>query len=147
MAKRLYRSQKTKVIGGVAGGLADYLNIDHVLIRVLFVITSLFSGMGFLLYIILWIVVPQEPLTINSDVPYENENLGFENEESSNSSRTTVSETGGSGRVVTGLILIGIGIIFLIDRYIPHFDFSDILPIIIIIVGIALIINSVKTNK
>jgi len=147
MTKRLYRSQKTKVIGGVAGGLADYLNMDPVLVRVIFVIISLFSGTGLILYIILWIVVPQEASDNNADTSDENGNIEFNNEDSSNNPGTSANETAGSGRVITGLVLIGIGIIFLVERYIPHFDFSDILPIIFVIIGIALIINSAKTNK
>lgn len=147
MTKRLYRSQKTKVIGGVAGGLADYLNMDPVLVRVIFVIISLFSGTGLILYIILWIVVPQEASDNNADTSDENGNIEFNNEDSSNKPGTSANETAGSGRVITGLVLIGIGIIFLVERYIPHFDFSDILPIIFVIIGIALIINSAKTNK
>ena len=50
------------MIGGVAGGLADYLNLDPILIRVILVITLFLNGAGFLLYVILWIVVPQESI-------------------------------------------------------------------------------------
>jgi len=56
-AKRLYRSEEDRMIGGVCGGLADHLEIDPVLVRVL-AIVFLFMGGGFLAYIILWIVIP-----------------------------------------------------------------------------------------
>ena len=59
--KRLYRQLKDKVIGGVCTGLADYFEVDPVLIRVLFVIALFLGSMGFWLYIILWIVVPKAP--------------------------------------------------------------------------------------
>ena len=55
--KRLYRSEKNRVIGGVCGGIAEYFNLDPVLIRVIAIILF-FMGGGFLAYIILWIVVP-----------------------------------------------------------------------------------------
>jgi len=62
MAKKLYRSQKHKMIGGVCGGLAEYFDIDVSLVRLLFValalITALFP-MG-IFYIIAWIVIPSE---------------------------------------------------------------------------------------
>ena len=56
--KKLYRSQDDKVIGGVASGLASYFGVDVVVIRVLFVV-SIFFVVGFILYIILWIITPE----------------------------------------------------------------------------------------
>jgi phage shock protein PspC (stress-responsive transcriptional regulator) len=60
MAKRLYRSEKDKIIGGVCAGIAEYLNIDPVIVRVLFVLALISEGFGFMLYVILWIVIPSE---------------------------------------------------------------------------------------
>jgi phage shock protein PspC (stress-responsive transcriptional regulator) len=57
--KRLYRHPNDKVIGGVCSGIAAYLNTDPALIRVLFVVLLFGFGSGLLLYIILWIVIPQ----------------------------------------------------------------------------------------
>jgi len=61
--KRLYRQTKDKMIGGVCSGLSEHLDIDPVILRVLFVF-ALFLGMGFLLYIILWIIIPKAPKTL-----------------------------------------------------------------------------------
>lgn len=61
MAKRLYRSRDEKIIGGVAGGLAEYLQLDVTLIRVVWVLVTLLGGSGLLAYLIMWIIVPQEP--------------------------------------------------------------------------------------
>ncbi len=58
MAKRLYRSETDKIIGGVCGGIAEYLNIDSVIIRVLFILALISEGFGLMLYIILWVVLP-----------------------------------------------------------------------------------------
>jgi phage shock protein C len=60
-ARRLYRSLSQRMIGGVCGGLGEYLAIDPTLIRVLFVLAALFGGHGILLYLILLILVPVEP--------------------------------------------------------------------------------------
>lgn len=59
--KRLYRSTKNRVIGGVCGGLGDYLNVDPVLLRVLWAVFFFVGGMGLLAYIIAWIVMPERP--------------------------------------------------------------------------------------
>jgi phage shock protein PspC (stress-responsive transcriptional regulator) len=62
MNGRLYRSRDERVLAGVAGGLADYLDVDPSLVRVVWVILALFSGGGFLIaYIVMAFVVPEEP--------------------------------------------------------------------------------------
>ncbi len=60
--KVLRRSRTNRMIGGVVGGLADYLGMDPVLARVLYVLISVFSAAfpGILVYIILWVVMPEE---------------------------------------------------------------------------------------
>ena len=58
MKDKLYRSRRVRVFGGVAGGLAQYFNLDIILVRVLFVVIAILHGFGILLYIILWIVIP-----------------------------------------------------------------------------------------
>lgn len=55
--RRLYRNENDKVLGGVCSGLANYFNIDVVIARIIFVVL-LFSGVGFLTYIIMWVAVP-----------------------------------------------------------------------------------------
>jgi phage shock protein PspC (stress-responsive transcriptional regulator) len=55
--KRLFRNENDKVLGGVCSGLANYFNIDVVIARIIFVVL-LFSGVGFLTYIIMWVAVP-----------------------------------------------------------------------------------------
>ena len=61
-AKRLYRDENHKMIGGVCSGLANYFGIDIVIARVIFLVL-LFSGVGLLAYIILWIAVPSSAST------------------------------------------------------------------------------------
>jgi phage shock protein C len=60
--RRLYRSRTNRKLAGVCGGLAQYFNIDATLIRVLFVVFTLLGGPGLVVYVVLWIVVPEEPL-------------------------------------------------------------------------------------
>lgn len=60
--KRLYRSGKDKILGGVCGGIAEYLRVDPTLIRLLWVVGTLISmGAGILAYIIAWIIIPRNP--------------------------------------------------------------------------------------
>ena len=56
--KVLRRNVFNKVFGGVCSGLADYFNLDVVLVRVIFAASFLFAGVGAGLYLLLWLVVP-----------------------------------------------------------------------------------------
>ncbi len=60
--KKLYRSRKDQIIGGVCGGLGDYFEIDPVLIRIGFFLLALFSGIGLISYIFMWIIVPEKQM-------------------------------------------------------------------------------------
>jgi phage shock protein C len=59
--KRLYRSGKDKMLGGVCGGIAEYLGVDPVLIRLLWILAIFAWGSGILAYIIAWIIIPRNP--------------------------------------------------------------------------------------
>ena len=58
---RLYRSGKEKLLAGVCGGIAEYLKVDPVLIRLVWVALILTGGIGIPLYLIAWIVIPRNP--------------------------------------------------------------------------------------
>ena len=58
--KVLLRSQEDRMIFGVSGGLADYLNVDPVLVRLFFVLLALSTGWGFIIYILLAILMKEE---------------------------------------------------------------------------------------
>ncbi len=60
MEKRLQRSRTEKMLGGVCGGLAAYFGVDPTLVRVLWIAMTLIVGVGILLYLILWVVMPLE---------------------------------------------------------------------------------------
>lgn len=61
--KRLYRSNRDAMLGGVCGGLADYFNLDPTIVRLLFVLLAFVTAFApvFLIYLILWVVVPRNP--------------------------------------------------------------------------------------
>ena len=60
----LHRSRRHRIIAGVCGGLAEWLGWDPTLVRILYVVVSVCSAAfpGILVYLILWIVMPKEPL-------------------------------------------------------------------------------------
>jgi phage shock protein C len=60
-SKKLYRSMRNKMLGGVSAGLGEYLNIDPTIVRLGFVALALMGGPGIVIYLIMWLVVPPEP--------------------------------------------------------------------------------------
>jgi phage shock protein C len=59
-ARRLYRSRKGQVVAGVCAGLAEYFKVDATLVRLAFAVLTVFGGLGALLYLIAWIILPEE---------------------------------------------------------------------------------------
>lgn len=146
---RLYRSKTDTMVGGVCGGLGAYLNVDPILFRVLFVLALIVGGSGLLVYVILWIVLPEGYITTA-----ETENLNNETMNDTKNQESGFTPGGGSskpqkndGNLWGGLILITLGGIFLIDRFVPRIDFGDLWPLILIVVGIILITKSYQQTR
>jgi phage shock protein C len=59
--RKLYRSRTDRKLAGVCGGLAQYFNLDATLIRVLFIVLAVLGGSGLVIYLAIWIIVPNEP--------------------------------------------------------------------------------------
>lgn len=129
--KKLERDTQHKVIGGVCSGLANYFNIDVSLLRILVACPILFAGAGFWVYIILWLVMPAATLGQTS-----NETSQFVAEEVPDASPK------GKGSLVFGLILIGIGTLGLLHRFVPEFNWQMIWPLALIVLGIFLLFPS-----
>jgi len=59
--KKLYRLPESKKIAGVCAGLGEYFDLDPLLLRLLFAISIFFGGVGLLIYVLMWILVPEKP--------------------------------------------------------------------------------------
>jgi phage shock protein PspC (stress-responsive transcriptional regulator) len=59
--KRVYRSKKNKMLAGVCGGIAEYFDIDPVLVRLLLVLLVLMGFAGIILYLVAWLIMPENP--------------------------------------------------------------------------------------
>jgi phage shock protein C len=154
--KRLYRSAKSKVFGGVAGGIAEYFDIDPIIIRLLFVVLVFAGGGGFLVYLILWIALPLEPITSFTM------NMGSgEPQGSGNASEQSTTDFGpgaanpfnipvkpeNRNSLIGGVVLISLGVIFLANRFIPNINFGDLWPLALVVLGGVLIATSLAQGK
>ena len=158
--KRLFRSAKTKVFGGVAGGIAEYFDVDPIIIRLLFVIIAFAGGGGAIVYVILWIALPLEPITpftmnMGQGEPF---NTGYDASASSQQAETEFNpgpsapytmpvKSNTRNGLFGGIVLICLGLIFLANRIIPSINFHDLWPLVLVVVGGVLIANSLAENK
>jgi phage shock protein PspC (stress-responsive transcriptional regulator) len=172
-SKRLYRSRTDSVIAGVSGGLAKYLSIDPIIVRVMFVVLAIFGGGGVLIYIIAWIAVPLEPFetyfnsssysraappdpatsgaTGSEFTSTEKTNSEFDNtilnpEEEMRRKHTERNERN-EGSLIGGIILITLGILFLAGQFIPSINFGDLWPVLLIVVGILIIFGRTRNSR
>lgn len=161
--RTLRRSVNEKVIAGVCGGLAKYLRLDPVIVRLIFVLLIMFGGGGLIAYIILWIVVPEEPYT-GTDYfkAYETKQPGEAAAETAEApgSEEPKAETQApafdpasymkpdrsKGQLVMGIILIGVGGLFLFAALLPHFHVGDFWPVLIILLGLVILIPAFKNS-
>jgi phage shock protein PspC (stress-responsive transcriptional regulator) len=152
------------MIGGVCGGLGNYFGIDPSLVRLAFVLLFVFGGSGFLLYLILWIVLPEEGRTYASPEEATRANAQEiadrarrfgDDVKSAFGSSSSASETPStgflseptptrpastSGAWLFGLILIVLGAMFLLGNLVPNFlSFWQWWPIILVLIGVAML--------
>ncbi len=152
MDKKLYRSNRDKKLGGVAGGLAEYFSVDPTLVRIIFVVSIFLHLIGAIAYIILWIVVPEEPFvfaTASSSTEAKTDEQGSATSEETNQQNKqqyyqAVSEQKNKRSSTLGVILVVIGSLFLMDNFIPRIHFGDFWPLILVAAGVGLLLNARK---
>jgi len=168
--KRLYRSITDRKFAGVAGGLAEYFVMDPLLIRLAFVILTLAGGGGLLIYVVLWIVTPENPYRVQPTGNNQGPDFQQSNPGSSGFTETSPGYTSNEtktdpdlsatvpgpqtkerskGSLIGGLVLITLGSLFLADEFIPEINFGDLWPVILIVIGVGLLFNAVskRNNK
>lgn len=140
--RQLFRNKQKGRIGGVCAGLGEYFEVDITLIRALFLVALLGFGSGFLMYVILWIVLPER--TQNFQDESNVNDAYYAPEDNANFAK------GGKLKkenVIGGLVLITLGIIFLADEFIPWISFQKLWPLILISIGIGMLYTNSKKNK
>ncbi|HHY33452.1 MAG TPA: PspC domain-containing protein [Firmicutes bacterium] len=160
MARRLYRSKSECVIGGVAGGIAEYFDIDPTIVRILWVLFALADGIGILAYIIAWIVIPANPQAEPSERFEKTEGIRQEvidkakevearlKGETPPPAAAPVERAAAegsrarrdmSGAKVLGIALVCVGGLLLARNFCPWFDFGALWPVVLIIAGAILL--------
>ena len=152
MNRRLYRCRHDRLVAGVASGVAEYFHIDPTIVRVLWVVSVFFGGLGLLLYFVMAIIVPLEPEV----GPAVSAPAGDPTGDPSVPSHTDWHSmpaghrhgTRGTGRLVTffGIALILFGGLALVDAVLPAWADSGrfLWPAFILGVGALLVASAVR---
>lgn len=129
MAQRLYRSRSDRKIAGVCGGIGEYFEVDPLLVRAAFVLGTIIYGGGVLAYIVLWFLTPERDEILVDPVN------NIYTEDYTNSTEKIAKSDYGSKKTTLGIILIIIGMLFLLNNFIPSLDHRYYFPISLILIG------------
>ncbi len=160
MADRLYRSPDDRMIAGVAGGLAEHLDADPSIVRIIWaVLIFLTGGLALLVYIVMAIVVPEgepvdPPMPVDAGTNSEAGQggpaptaAGFAAPPPTRRARRRDPARQGQGGLIGGLILIFLGAAFLVRQLVPSLDYGSWWPLILIGLGLVLIVVALMPGR
>lgn len=132
MERKLFRSKTDRMIGGVCGGLGEYLGIDPTFIRIFFFILVFGGGAGFWIYILLWFLIPEEDKENSKDFSERVRNMGDDFSKS-------VSHPHPKSGLIVGGGLILLGLFWLVEQldlsWLWWWNFDVLWPLLLIIMG------------
>jgi len=155
MMGNLYRSQKDSMIGGVCGGLGEYLGIDPTFVRLFFVLLALTSsGIGVLIYLLLWIILPldhprqQRQEDLGDTVRTGSEEIADQARAMGEDLKNIVVRPNPNASLIIGGALILLGIFYLLDNlqveWLRWLNFDLLWPLLLIIAGLAILLRRTK---
>lgn len=141
----LYRSETSRIIAGVAGGLGEYFNVDPTIIRVLFVLMAVFGGSGLIIYFVLWLILPSRASLSKDPQDTIRSNIEDMKEQTQSFAHNLgkPSLTRDNSRYWWAIIIIVIGFLFLMRNYglLGGFEFHKLWPLALIVFGLAIILR------
>lgn len=148
MRERLYRSRDDRMLFGVAGGMAEWMDLDPAVVRLVWALLILAGGVGLLLYIVAAIVIPEAPYGMVSTAPAAGMPADAGTAaasqtrlEAREARRAARRQGGGNAGVIIGLFLVVLGVWFLLERFV-RIDTSWFMPGALIVIGIVLVVGA-----
>lgn len=127
MERRLCRSRQNRVIAGVAGGIGEYLGIDPVFVRLFFVLLAFAAQWAALLYVVLWVLLPEQEVVPGVAPTYRRLDAQQRN-------------------LLLGSTLIVLGVLFLAREF--HlfwwFNLQKLWPLVLIVAGVVLLVDRTR---
>lgn len=164
MAKRLYRSDRERILGGVAGGMADYFDVDVTLVRLAWIILALVSaGLGVFAYIVAWVIMPEAPSSrlrdrsiggevargADGEVVEIRAEGGADNgrQADARSEEQDRDRSSGSGYLIFGIALVGLGFLLLINNLLPRVRLDQYWPALLIFLGALILAGAFRRDR
>lgn len=142
MSTRFYRIRENRMLGGVCTGLAEYFDVDVVIVRIIFITFAFLWGFSIIIYLLLWILVPQLPNPIQE--------VRIDSRENQVDATATTSNLKNRSREIFGIIIIILGIFMTLNNLLPWFSHRLYLPLTLIMLGLLILFysqNSVKNES
>ncbi len=151
MNKKFVRSKNRK-IGGVCAGIAEYLNMDPVIVRAVFLCMLFLGGSGFVFYIILLFIMPENDGNFTDYVEVNDQGKEMKSEGNPNGNnikeeKPIVEKALHRGSLFFGLLLIFLGVYFFLRNFFPCIRVEYWLPLVLVGIGLFLIVFSKKPKK
>ncbi len=156
MKTYLYRSESNRMLGGVCGGLGDYLALDPVFIRLFFVLLFFGHGSGMMLYLILWIIMPnkskvQEGKNFEDNIKDSAENFGERMQTIGQEFGEAMRSPNPQAGMIVGIALVTLGGILFIENLgiysLRWISFDVLWPALLIIGGIVILQRRTREIK
>ena len=147
MNRRLYRSRTDTVIGGVAAGLADYLNADPALIRIAWAILVVVTGgAALIVYIVCWIVVPEEPEIAAVGARHRSGDRRGHRSRRPRPRRCPPRRGARAARRGwwSASVSCVIGVWFLLREYLPDINWGLLWPLVLVGIGALILVTSMR---
>lgn len=149
MNNKIYRSRTNIMIGGVCGGLGQYLGIDATIVRIFFILLAFGNGIGVLIYLLLWILLPPEGQPRNSSMEDVVRTGAVEITNQARSMgddlRRAVRNPNPQAGLIAGAALILLGVYFLLQNlhisWLRWLDLAVFWPVLLIVGGVALLLR------
>jgi phage shock protein C len=148
MNRRLFRLRSNRMIAGVCGGLGEYLGIDPTFVRIFFVLLALSNGLGVLVYLLMWIIIPPEDKarislpdaarTGADEIAEQARSMGVD-------LRHAVRSPNSQTWMYIGVGLILLGLFALLDKlpwaWLRWLNWNFFWPVLLVLAGVALIVR------
>lgn len=146
VASRLYRSTTNRMVAGVAGGLGEYFNIDPNIIRIIFILLGLTNGVGIIIYILMWVLIPtdtQLSLTHDQTIKENLSEIKSKANSVGHSLKFNHSNSKESSRFWWAIIIIVIGFFLLFKNFglFDNIEIERFWPVILIVLGLIFILK------
>jgi phage shock protein C len=145
--RRLTRSRNS-MVGGVAAGVADWINADPALVRIAWaLLVPLTGGAALLAYIVAWIVVPEAPaapIVPAADAPGADSAVPDDAAAAPVASVSSAPVDEGRTALLIGGGLILLGLWFLVREYLPRIDWSFVWPLVLVAIGVLILVGSTR---